>query len=128
MAKSLLGRYWRRATPSQQTALVPLLDVYLIDVYAGRVDSIDGHVSFKVDGERELAGRTLVDSRVVRQDQPDVLVSWQVEIVDDRQVVTDIIVEGVSLIVSQRAEFASVIRQQGGLDGLVALLRERTSE
>lgn len=128
MAKSLLGRYWRRATPAQQSALVPLLDVYLIDVYAGRVDSIEGQVTFAIDGERVLADRTLVDSRVVRPDQPDILVGWQVEEVEGRRFVTDIIVEGVSLIVSQRAEFASVIRQQGGLDGLIALLRDRAAE
>ena len=48
-------------------------------------------------------------------------VAWQVETVNGKAVVTDIVVEGVSLVVSQRADFASIIRSQGGLDGLIKL-------
>ena len=125
MAKSLLGRYWRRASAAQRDQLVPLLDAYLIDVYAGRIDSIDGDVLFQVDEERDLGDRTLVESRVQQPGAPDIIVTWQVEEVAGRLVVTDIVVEGVSLVISQRADFASVIRQQGGLDGLIAVLRDK---
>lgn len=125
MARSLLGRYWRRASPAQRADLTRLLEIYLIDVYAGRVDSIEGKVSFKVDDERTSADRALVGSRVLRPNEPDIAVTWQVEQINGRQTVTDIVVEGVSLIVSQRADFASVIRQRGGVDGLISLLEER---
>lgn len=125
MAKSLLGRYWRRASADQKTELVPLLEDYLVDVYAGRVDSIDGELSIKVEDERATGDRWLVDSQVVRPNAPPVQVTWQVEEADGRKIVTDIQVEGVSLIVSQRADFASVIRQQGGIDGLIAQLKKR---
>lgn len=125
MAMSLLGRYWRRAKPDQRTELTRLLETYLIDAYAARVDSLNGKVGFSVVGERALGQRTMVDTRVQRPTGPDVAVSWQVEEVGGKHIVTDILVEGISLIVSQRADFASVIRQQGGIDGLIALLQQR---
>jgi len=125
MAQTILGRHWRRATPEQQAELAGLLETYLIESYASRVDSFDGVIEFAVDGETKLGERTLVDTRILRPNQPPVAVSWQVETVGDAQVVTDILVEGVSLIVSQQADFASVIRNQGGLDGLIALLRKK---
>lgn len=125
MARSLLGRYWRRADAGQQRTLVDLLETYLVDVYAGRVDAIDGQIDFAISGERALGERTMVDTQVLRPNGPPVDVTWQVETTGGRSVVTDIVVEGVSLIVSQRAEFASVIRQQGGIDGLIGLLEKK---
>ena len=125
MAPALLGRYWRRAKPAQRTELVDLLEAYLVNSYASRVDSMDGDVRFAVGGERRLGDRVMVDSQVIRPNGPPVAVSWQVEEGASGPAVTDIVVEGVSLIVSQRADFASVIRQQGGIDGLIALLKRK---
>ncbi|MEQ9123264.1 MAG: ABC transporter substrate-binding protein [Alphaproteobacteria bacterium] len=127
MAQTILGRHWRRATPEQQAELADLLESYLIESYASRVDSFDGVVDFAVDGETALGDRTLVQTRILRPNQPAVAVSWQVETVGGAQVVTDILVEGVSLIISQQADFASVIRNQGGLEGLIDLLRKRVT-
>ncbi len=128
MAQSLLGRHWHRATPEQQAELIDLLESYLVEGYARRMESVEGQISFQVEQERELGDRTLVDTQVVRPNGPPVAVTWQVETVDGKPTVTDIVVEGVSLIVSQRADFASVIRQQGGVDGLIALLRDKVKQ
>ncbi len=125
MARSMLGRHWRSASPSQKTELTKLLQNYLVEVYAGRVDAIVGEITFKVDGERELGDRILVESHIFRPNQPALTVNWQVETINGAPMVTDIIVEGVSLIISQRADFSSVIRQNGGIDGLIAQLRQK---
>lgn len=125
MARSMMGRYWRRASKDQQARLVDLLETYLINVYASRVDDVEGDIDVAIDGERDVGGRTLVDSRVIRPTGPAVDVDWQVEEADGRLYVSDIVVEGVSLIVSQRAELASVIRRQGGIDGLIGLLEKK---
>ena len=125
MAQSMLGRYWRRADNVQRAELAALMETYLIDVYAGRMDSINGQVRFEVGDEKVIGNRTIVDSKVQRPGSPPVSVVWQVETVNSRAVVTDIVVEGVSLVVSQRADFASIIRSQGGLDGLIKLLKQK---
>ena len=125
MVQLMLGRYWRRADERQRAELVTLMETYLIDVYAGRVDSIDGQVKFDVGTERTIGERTVVDTQVLRPGSPPVSVAWQVETVNGKVVVTDIVVEGVSLVVSQRADFASIIRSQGGLDGLIKLLKQK---
>ena len=51
---------------------------------------------------------------------------WHVRKIDGRYRVIDIMVEGVSMAVTQRSEFASVARRDG-LDGLLAILRARTA-
>ena len=125
MAQSMLGRYWRQADERQRSELAKLMETYLIDVYAGRVDSIDGQVKFQVGGEKAIGDRTVVGIKVLRPGSPPVSVAWQIETVSGKAVVTDIVVEGISLVVSQRADFASIIRSQGGLDGLIKLLKQK---
>ena len=44
---------------------------------------------------------------------------------DGRWYVIDVVIEGVSMVVSQRSEFATVINQRGGIDGLIENLRTR---
>ena len=42
--------------------------------------------------------------------------------------ISDVIVEGVSMAVTQRSEFASVVQRNGGqLRGLIAMMREKTA-
>jgi phospholipid transport system substrate-binding protein len=125
MAVSMMGRYWRRADTSQKAELPILLEAYLLDVYVSRIDSVNGSLSFAIQGERTLGNRTLVDTEVVRPNAPNIQVAWQIEEFEGRSVITDIIIEGVSLVVSQRADFSSIIRQQGGLDGLITILRQK---
>jgi ABC-type transporter MlaC component len=65
-----------------------------------------------------------VSTRILSEGPP-LAVDWRVRELDDRSLVAiDVIVEGVSLIVTQRSEFGAVIERQG-LDGLLAELRRR---
>ncbi len=42
--------------------------------------------------------------------------------------ISDVIVEGVSMLVTQRSEFASIIQRHGGqVQGLLDLMREKTA-
>ncbi|MGZ0188685.1 MAG: MlaC/ttg2D family ABC transporter substrate-binding protein [Alphaproteobacteria bacterium] len=128
MARSMMGRYWRKASKEQRSTLIPLLENYLINSYARRIDSVEGNISFRIKGERSFSGREMVDTDVVRPSGPPVAVSWQIEETDSRSAVTDVVVEGVSMIISQRADFSSVIRQQGGINGLIKLLRKNADK
>ena len=48
-------------------------------------------------------------------------------ITDDRPRIIDVSVEGVSMVVTQRSEFASVI-QRNGVEGLIEVVRARTTK
>ena len=76
---------------------------------------------FTVIDERDV----LVNTRILSADRPPLKVDWRMRQLDDGSLAAiDVIVEGVSLVVTQRSEFASVIERQG-LDGLLAELRAR---
>jgi phospholipid transport system substrate-binding protein len=67
----------------------------------------------------------VVQSRVTGAGQPALKVDWRVrERGDGNLVAIDVIVEGISMIVTQRSEFSAVIERRG-MDGLLAELRQR---
>lgn len=78
-------------------------------------------------GRARKAGKkvTAVGSRVTRGQGQPVDVDWMLRRNDGRWYVIDVVIEGVSMVISQRSEFATVISQRGGIDGLIDNLRSR---
>ena len=128
IARSTLGHYWRIATPEQRKEYVKLFEDFVVQAYAARFKEYSGE-SFKVGQTRPLNGReTLVNSQIVRPDQAPVVVQWRVRDGDGSRIV-DVIVEGISMLVTHRDEFAAVIQQHGGkVEGLLSDLRRKTAE
>ena len=55
-------------------------------------------------------------------------VDWRLINDDGAYKISDVIVDGVSMLVTQRSEFASVIQRHGGqIQGLIDLMRQKTA-
>jgi phospholipid transport system substrate-binding protein len=68
-----------------------------------------------------------VHSKISTGKGPVIKVDWRLRRHAEGWRVVDIMVEGVSLALAQRAEFAAVIRGSGGrVSGLLAKLRKKT--
>ncbi len=126
LAQLVLGRYWRQAAPEERQEFTTLLEDYLIQMYADRFAEYQ-NVDLEVGGSRAEQGAEFVQSVMRQQSGPPVQLEWRVEQQGGRYIITDLIVEGVSMVITQRSEFASVIRQRGGqVSGLIDLLRQKT--
>ena len=124
----VLSRHWRRATPEQRAEYLRLFEDLIVYGYAQRFGGYAGE-RLEITGARPSpGGATTVQSRVVSPDRArSVAVNWQVEMVDGQPQITDVVVEGVSLKLTQRSDFSAAIKQQGGDVGrLIALLRDKT--
>lgn len=125
IAQLVTGRYWRQASEEQKQNLVELLEDYLVQLYSARFTEY-ANVSLQVNGARPEAEGTLVHSTLVRPNAAPVSLDWRVEEADGRHIITDLVVEGVSMVITQRSEFASVIRQGGGqVQALIDVLRRK---
>ena len=78
----------------------------------------------RLDGD----GSAIVDSVVERKGAGRIGLKWQLRRGENGWRVIDLVVEGVSMAVTQRSEFVAVIRGQGGIEGLLAALRKRTAQ
>lgn len=125
VARLILGRHWRAADDAQRQQYLDLFRDYALANLASKLHLYRGQ-SFEVTGAKMVSDKdALVTSRILSDGEPPLQVDWRLRERDGAGPVTiDLIVEGVSLIVTLRSEFASVIERQG-FDGLLAELRQR---
>ncbi|MDP6607743.1 MAG: ABC transporter substrate-binding protein [Vicinamibacterales bacterium] len=122
-----LGKHVRRADARQMAEFLKLFEDFIVVTYASRFSEYSGE-TFEVRSIRAEPGRdTLVLTEILRPSGgPPYRVDWQVRKKDGKLKIIDVKVEGVSMSVTQRAEFASVIQRQGGVNGLIEQLRAKT--
>ena len=127
IARFVLGRYWRIATEQQQQEFVKVFADYIALAYSNRLAEYTGE-SLHVTGSRPAPDGSLVTSEIVRPNgAPPAKVDWLLTHHDGAYKISDVIVEGVSMAVTQRSEFASVIQRNGGqVQGLITALRQKT--
>jgi phospholipid transport system substrate-binding protein len=127
IARFVLGRYWRVATPAEQQQFQKLFEDYVVFAYAARLSDYGGEI-FKVTGDQPDGDGYIVASQIVRQNgEPPLKIDWRLINDNGALKISDVVVEGVSMAVTQRSEFASVIARNGGsVNGLLTLMREKT--
>ncbi len=125
----VLGRHWRRATPEQRDQYLELFENMLLERY--------------VDGFKEYAGETLEISRAEKRQENDFIVhtllkrpsgeavevGWRVGVGehDGQKVfkIVDIIVNGLSMALTQQKEFNALIKNNdNSIDSLLEKMRE----
>jgi phospholipid transport system substrate-binding protein len=128
IARFVLGRYWRSASPEEQKEFLKLFEDYVVYVYTARLSDFEGE-QFKINGARPDADTVVVSTDVTTPGAPQPLkVDWRLVNDDGAYKIADVIVDGVSMLVTQRSEFASVIQRHGGqVQGLLDLMRQKTA-
>jgi len=128
IAHFVLGRYWRTATRAEQQEFVRLFAAYTALAYSNRLAQYSGE-TLRVLGSRPELDGSIVSSEIVRTNgAPPAKVDWRLRSNGGTYKITDVIVDGISMAVTQRSEFASVIQRHGGeVEGLLTLLRQKTA-
>lgn len=125
IARFSLGRYWRQASEGQRSEYLKLFNEMIIDVYARRFGEYNGQTLSVTEARQEGKKDMLVTSVISSPSGPDVQVDWRVRRKDGRYKIVDIMVEGVSMALTQRSDFSSVIQRGGGqVNVLIAHLKK----
>jgi phospholipid transport system substrate-binding protein len=128
IARFVLGRYWRDASEEEQRDFVKLFEEYVVFVYTARLSNFGGQ-DFKVRGSRSDGDGVMVSTDVFSPGGSSPLkIDWRLVSDNGTYKINDVIVEGVSMLVTQRSEFASIVQRNGGqVRGLLAMMREKTA-
>lgn len=105
----VMGRYWNRMSPDQQTRFIPLFENRLKKSYANRFQEYRG-VNFVVKGARKESSYVIVSSTIQRPGGPLTPVDWRVR--DEK--IHDVKVEGVSMSVTLRDEYSALVQSNNG--------------
>jgi phospholipid transport system substrate-binding protein len=128
IARFVLGRYWRNASEEEQKEFVNLFENYVVYVYTARFSNFGGQ-TFKVRGSHSDGDGVIVSTEVMSPGNTSPLrIDWRLVRDNGTYKINDVIVEGISMMVTQRSEFASVVQRHGGqVRGLLAMMREKTA-
>jgi len=128
ISRFVLGKYWKQATLDQKKNFIKAFRNYVVKTYSSRFNEYAGEQLKLLNFENQSNPKIfLVHTILEIKNSPVIKVDWKIGKKKDRYVILDIIIEGISLAVTQRSEFVSVIDQNGGsVDKLISLLKEKS--
>jgi len=126
-AQLAMGKSWNTATPAQQNQITNEFRSMLVRIYSNAIDVYRGQ-TMKVLPVRLAPGATEVTVRnqYLREGRPPVAVEYAMKKTPEGWKIYDISVEGVSLVLTYRAEFESITRVSG-VDGLIKRMAEKNA-
>jgi phospholipid transport system substrate-binding protein len=113
VARFVIGRFWRVATPQQQQDYLETFRQLLVYAVTGQTSTFQG-ASFTMGTATRQPVGIVVDTLVNVPGKPPATVQWVVATVDGRPKIIDILAEGTSLRLTERNDYAGVISQHGG--------------
>lgn len=126
MTRLAAGRSWNGATPEQRNQLVAAFRAMLVRTYANAIDVYRGQ-TMKVEAARVPSNATdvTIRNRYFSPGQRPTPVDYAMRKTAEGWKVYDIVVDGISLVLTYRSQFEEAARS-GGMDGLIKQLQAKT--
>lgn len=127
IGRFVVGRYWRHMNAEQRAEFQALFSEWVLARYAGHLAGFTGQ-QLEVVNSIELQNKRkdiIVRTRLLAAGgEPPIKADWRIRSIGGEPRIIDIVVEDVSMVMAQKAEFDAVIRRIG-VDGLLDTLRSR---
>jgi len=126
VGRFVMGRYWRKATAKQKKDYIKAYEDFIVSHYASRFAEYSGG-KFNILETRAGSDDEFTVSMEMLNDTSDepIYVDYRVRDEKGRFKIFDVIVEGVSMITTQRSEFGAVISNKD-IDTLISKLANKT--
>lgn len=125
----VLGVYGHHLTDDERSTYLDVFKEYVVQTYAVRFNSYAGQAFVVTKSAPDGEIGAWVTTGIGKPGEEPTEVQWRVRKEGDGYKIIDVVVEGVSLLVTQRSEFASVLqRNNGNITSLTALMRDKIVE
>jgi len=114
MAQVALGTHWARATPDQRARFVKATESAEARAYSERFGQYLGQTLTIAKTTKRPNGVFWVDSRLNQSNGQPIKLEWEVRQLPQGLRITDVKVEGVSMVMTRRSDFNSYIQNNGG--------------
>ena len=125
VGKWVIGRYWRKSSANERIKYLQVFENFIVENYAKRFKDYT-KAEFKINETIIRNNSIFVSSEINASESEPVRIVWRVNYKDGTYKIIDFLIEGVSWARTQRSEFASVIRNNGGkLSALITALNKK---
>ena len=125
ISRFVLGRYWKTLDKNLQKQFVRSFNKYIVATYAPKFKGWEG--TFKATDSLLENNYYNVKMDIVNKDGPTLKMMWKMYLNNNGEFkILDVNIDGVSMLVTQRAEFLSVIKNHPqGVFGLIDAMNKR---
>lgn len=128
MARWVLGRHWRQATPEQQQRFVAEFRTLLVRTYGtALLDYTNEKINFLPLRKSASADNVVVRTEVVKPGAQPIPIYYSMRRGADGWKVYDVAIDGISLVSNYRADFSNQV-STAGLDALIRQLAQRNAQ
>ena len=126
MTRLASGRNWNTATPDQRNRLVAAFRAMLVRTYANAINVYRGQtMMFEPARVPTTASEAVVRNRYVSPGNRPTPVEYSMRKGTDGWKIYDIVVDGISLVLTYRSQFEEAARNTG-IEGLITQLQDKT--
>lgn len=130
IGRFVVGRYWRGASQEDRDAFLNVFEDVIVQRFLPLLtENTDKRFQLgTVTPDSRNPDMAIIDSRVPRAEGEPYKVGWRIRETDGNHKILDIVAEGVSMAITLRSEYASVIKSGGGkLPTLTEALRKKVA-
>jgi phospholipid transport system substrate-binding protein len=125
-AKRSLARHWQGRTPAEQQEFVQLFADLLERSYISKVELFNGE-RITYTGETIDGDLAMVRTRIITKQGTEIPVDYRLHKKNEKWLVYDVVIEGVSLIANYRTQFNKII-QTSSYQELVKKMKTKQEE
>ena len=127
ISRFVLGQYWKRLDSNMRKQFIESFNDYIVTTYAPKFKGWEG--TFKATDSLLENNYYNVKMNVLNKDGPTLKFMWKIYLDKNKNFkILDVNIDGVSMLVTQRAEFMSVIKNNPkGVIGLIEAMEKKTS-
>mgnify|MGYP002279537922 CR=1 FL=1 len=128
IGRYVLGKYWKKMTAAQQEEYQKLFAEWTLRTYSSRLGGYKNQkftvVKVIDNGKKDI----FVKTRINQPGGGDPIdCDWRIRKVNGKYKIVDIGIAGISMLLTQKREFASLLNRNG-INGLIEMLRVRNSK
>jgi phospholipid transport system substrate-binding protein len=125
MGQQALGKYWASTTPDQQQRYLRAAVDAEAHAYAERFGQYGGQ-TLTLGKVSPRGNVTVIDSKLNQSNGQPINIQWEVRDTGQGPRITDVKIEGISMVITRRTDFTSYIQNNGGkVEALIQELEAR---
>ena len=126
MSRRILAINWKKATEEQKQQFESLFKAILLNTYWERIHNYNGEKVEYVTGMIEGNRFATVDT-VIISDEIQIPITYRMELVDEKWMAYDFLIESLSLVTRYRTEYRNIIKTHG-MEGLLEQMESRVKK
>ena len=116
IGRFVIARYWRGASEADQSEFLAVFEDAMVQRFLPLLaeNSSERFTIGNVTADSRNEDMALIDSRIDRPEGEPYRVTWRVRETDGTFKILDIVAEGVSMAITLRSEYGTVLKNNGG--------------